>query len=131
MNNPDALLVLIPVVAIICVFSFTSVTAWATARRKEREAYYKSETLKKLAESPGPAAAGVLELMREEERVARRREREGQRIGGLVVTGVGISLMCFFGAIAPRQPGLIFIGMIPLLVGVALLLYTYALAPKD
>ena len=34
-------------VGAVGMFSFIAVASWADARRKEREAYYKSETLKK------------------------------------------------------------------------------------
>ena len=37
----------------IALFSFVAVAAWSDARRREREAYYKSETLKKIAEAQG------------------------------------------------------------------------------
>lgn len=122
--------ILIPIVVIITVFSFTAVVSWAKERRKEREAYYKSETLKKLAES-GPGAAAVLELMREEDRVARRKAREGMTIGGLVNIGVGIALVIFLRAIAHNQPAVGYVGLIPLVVGVALLIYIYILGPKE
>jgi len=51
------------------IFSFLSIAVWTDARRKEREAFYRSETVKKIAESP---AAGplVIEFMREHERNA-------------------------------------------------------------
>src|SRR5262249_56899850 len=89
----------IPIVSVICVFTFISIASWADARRKEREAYYKNETLKKIAESQGQGATSALELMREEERIAIRRAREGQRLGGLVTLGVGIALTSFLSAI--------------------------------
>ena len=38
---------LIPIVGSIALFSFLAVTTWSEARRKEREAYYRAETLKK------------------------------------------------------------------------------------
>ena len=40
-------------VAVASVFTFIAVIAWAGERRKEREAYYHSEVVKKIAESPG------------------------------------------------------------------------------
>jgi len=64
-------------VACVAVFSFVAVAAWASERRREREAYYKSETLKKIAESQGPGSSSALELLREEERIEARRRREG------------------------------------------------------
>ena len=69
-------------VGAVALFSFIAVASWADARRKEREAYYKSETLKKLSESQGSAA--VLELLREEQKQAAAKRREGLRLGGLI-----------------------------------------------
>ncbi len=43
----------IPIVGSIALFSFLGVASWTDARRKEREAYYRSETLKKISESSG------------------------------------------------------------------------------
>ena len=57
----------IPIVGSIALFSFLAVATWADARRKEREAYYKSETLKKIAESSGEGARAAIELMREQQ----------------------------------------------------------------
>ena len=122
----------IPIVSIICVFTFISIASWADARRKEREAYYKSETLKKIAEGQGQGATSALELMREEERIAIRRAREGQRMGGLVTLGVGIALTSFLWAVLEHDAkGVATVGLFPLLIGVALLVYSYVLAPKD
>jgi hypothetical protein len=122
----------IPIVSVICVFTFVSIASWASARQKEREAYYKNETLKKIAESQGPGATSALELMREEERIAVRRAREGQRLGGLVMLGIGIALIPFLWAVLDRgDKGVALVGLFPLLIGVALLLYSYVLAPKE
>ena len=130
--NPGSLVLFIPIVSVICVFTFISIASWADARRKEREAYYKSETLKKIAESQGQGATSALELMREEERIAMRRQREGQRTGGLVAFAVGVALMLFLWAILDRgDKGVALVGLFPLLIGVALLFYSYVLAPKE
>ena len=135
MHNFIALM--IPVVAIICVFTFVSIAAWSDARRKEREAYYKSETLKKIAEAPGTGGQTALEYLREEERIrvarAERQAGEGRRLGGLVTVAVGAGLMLFLWGITGHDTdarGVYLVGAIPFLIGVALLLYSYVLAPK-
>ena len=46
------------------LFSMIAVASWSEARRKEREAYYKNDMLKKLADTPGPGANAALELIR-------------------------------------------------------------------
>lgn len=130
--NADSLAIFIPIVSVICVFTFVSIASWANARRKEREAYYKSDTLKKIAESQGPGATSALELMREEERISVRRQREGVRLGGLVTIAVGIALTPFLWVVLdPGQKGAALVGLFPFLIGVALLVYSYVLAPKQ
>jgi Flp pilus assembly protein TadB len=126
---------LIPVVAIVCVFTFISIAAWSDARRKEREAYYKSETLKKIAEAPGTGGQTALEYLREEERSThRRREQqasEGRKLGGLVLIAVGVGLMLLLWGVTDRDAkGVYLVGAIPFLIGVALLVYSYMLLPK-
>jgi Flp pilus assembly protein TadB len=131
----DFIVLAIPVVAIICVFTFVSIAAWSDARRREREAYYRSETLKKIAEA-GAGGQAALEYLREEERIAdsraKNRAKEGQKLGGLVTTAVGVGLMLFFwGVLGPEAKGVSLIGAIPFFIGVALLVYSYVLAPKQ
>ena len=130
--NPGTLALFIPIVSVICVFTFISIASWADARRKEREAYYKSETLKKIAESQGQGATSALELMREEERIAVRRQREGQRMGGLVALAVGMALMPFLWYVLDREDKAVaLVGLFPLLIGAAMLFYSYVMAPKE
>ena len=40
--------VLMPAIIVIAVFTFLSIAAWSDARKKEREAFYRSEVRKKL-----------------------------------------------------------------------------------
>ncbi|HSD66230.1 MAG TPA: DUF6249 domain-containing protein [Vicinamibacteria bacterium] len=114
-------LVLIP------IFSFVAVLVWADTRRREREALYRSETIKKISETQG--AGSVLEFLREEDKVAARRNREGQRLGGLVTVAVGIALMVMLAGLERREHAYL-VGLIPLLAGAAILVYSYLLAPK-
>lgn len=130
--NAGTLALFIPIVSVICVFTFVSIASWADARRKEREAYYKSETLKKIAESQGLGATSALELMREEERIAVRRQRQGQRLGGLVALAVGMALIPFLWYVLDSEDkGVALAGLFPLLIGAAMLFYSYVLAPKE
>ena len=70
---------------IVSVFSFISVAVWAGTRQQERKDFYRSETLKKLAES-GSAPVntfGKKERLEERHRPAQReRMFEGNRLGG-------------------------------------------------
>jgi hypothetical protein len=109
------------------MWAFVAVVSWADIRRKEREAYYRHETMKKVAEMP---AEGGLALLREQERNNVRHRRENIKLGGLITLGVGIGLMIFLRAIDSAQP-VYLVGLIPLFVGIALLMHCYVLAPKD
>jgi hypothetical protein len=114
-------------VGAVALFAFIAVASWSDSRRKEREAYYRSETLKKVAESQ--AGASVLELFREEQRYADRKRREGLKIGGLLNIAVGIGLMIFLRSLVHEEP-VYLVGVIPLLIGAALLGYALFLAPR-
>jgi hypothetical protein len=120
---------LVPIVACIAVFSFLAVATWADARRKEREAYYKSETLKKIAESSGEGAKGAIELMRQQQSSSAKRRLEGMKLGGLIAAAVGIGVMALLHGLVNDVP-VYLAGLIPLLIGVALLTYTFLLAPR-
>jgi hypothetical protein len=52
-------------VGLIALFTYLSVAAWSSARRKEREAYYKSEAVKKITEMQGATPEPVLQVLRE------------------------------------------------------------------
>ena len=69
-------------------------------------------------------------VLREEERNALRRRLEGIKLGGMITAGVGIGLMVFLRALVADRP-VYLVGLIPLLTAVALLAYSYILAPKD
>jgi hypothetical protein len=115
------------------LFGFLAVAAWSEARRQERESYYKNDMLKKLAEMQTSGAAAALEYLNTERQAAAirrvQKQREGFALGGLINAAVGIGLMVFLRAIVHDEP-VFYVGLIPTLIGVALLIYTYLLAPK-
>lgn len=121
---------LVPIVGSIALFSFLAVTTWSEARRKEREAYYTSETLKKIAESSGEGAKSALELLREQQKNHVKNRLEGMKLGGLVTAAVGIGVMVLLRGIEHHEP-VYLAGLIPLLIGLALLIYAFVLAPKE
>lgn len=53
------------VLIVIAICSYLAVKAWVNARRSEREALYRSETLKKFAEMQGTIPESVLLVLRE------------------------------------------------------------------
>jgi hypothetical protein len=114
----------IPVVAIVMVFTFIMVVNWAEERRKEREAYYRSETMRKAMEQGGDSAQTVLAMMQEDELQRRRRRLEGLRLGGLVTTAVGVGLMIMLYFLA-TEAAVWLVGLIPFLIGLVLIVYGY------
>jgi hypothetical protein len=130
-DNVGVVAVFIPVVGSIALFSFLAVASWSDARRREREAYYKNETLKKIAESSGEGARAAIELLREQEKSTVKRRLEGMKLGGLITAVVGIGVMVLLHGIANDEGPVYLVGLIPLLIGLALLTYTFLLAPKQ
>jgi hypothetical protein len=58
-----------------------------------------------------------------------RRRLQGMQLGGLITTAVGIGVMVLLRGLVHDEP-VYLAGLIPLLVGAALLVYVFALAPK-
>jgi hypothetical protein len=112
---------------------FIPLTSWIDARRKEREAFYRADTIRRLAESSGEGARAAIELLREEDRLKRLKTLEGLKIGGVITMAVGVALTIFLGF--QRSGGLgdrYLVGLIPGLVGLAMLVYVFFLAaPVD
>ena len=129
-NTVGVVAIAIPVVGSIALFSFLAVAAWSEARRKEREEYYRNETLKKIAESSGEGAKAAIELLREQNKSATRRRLEGMKLGGLITAVVGIGVMALLHGLVNDKP-VYLAGLIPLLIGLAMLTYTFVLAPKE
>jgi hypothetical protein len=96
-------------------------------RRKEREAFYKAETLRRLTESSSEGAKTALAMMQTETRQERLKKREGMKAGGLINIGVGLALMIFLRSLGGAgSPYLC--GLIPGFIGVAMLVYVFFLA---
>ena len=106
-------------VGAIALFSFVSVAVWSDARRKERESYYKNDMLKKVAESAQPGANAALDLLHAENRIAIAQRQQGLKIGGLVLSAVGIGLLVFLRALIRDEP-IFLVGFMVFLMGAAL-----------
>jgi hypothetical protein len=106
---------------------FVPLVSWIESRRREREAYYRSETLRRVAEASGEGAKATLELLWEENRQKQMHTREGLKIGGLINMGVGLGLLPFLKMLLPGQ-AVFLCGLIPLMIGIAMLVYVYVLA---
>lgn len=129
---------LVPIVIIVAGLSFGAFVFWGSNRRQEREAFYRAETLRRITEASGDGAKAAIELLREDERIKGLKARESMKISALINIGLGIGLMIFLGAllgvggksILEDGTGSVYLcGLIPGLIGVAMLVYVYLLAP--
>ena len=110
------------------VFFIPTVT-WIESRRKEREAFYKADTFRRLAESSTDSAKAAIELLREQSRQEQIKRREGMKIGGVITLSVGVALVIFLRAMTIGEAGAPYLcGLIPALIGVAMLVYVYFMA---
>jgi hypothetical protein len=119
-------------VAAVALFSFIAVAVWSTERRREREAYYRSETIREIAETQNAGSSSAIEFLREEDKISARRRREGLKLAGLITIAVGIALMIFLRSLHDPNARQTFLsGLIPLFIGVVLLVYSLFPAPKQ
>ncbi len=108
--------------------AFITLVVWLGERRKEREAHYRSEAVKKVAESGNSA---VLEYLRETERVEAARGRIKARLAGLIAAAVGAALLIFLHELGPETK-VYLVGLVPLFVGVVLLVFSeLMMKPKE
>jgi len=126
-NDSQMFVFLVPIVAIVSVFTFTAIVHWVDSQRKERDAFYKADTLRRVTEASGEGAKAALELMREDERLKRIHTREGMKIAGLINVGVGIGLLIFLHGLLGGT-AIYLCGLIPGFIGVGFLVYVYFLA---
>ena len=131
MNSPTFGILLLALV-LAGLFSFMSVFVWAHQRRREREAYYRSETLRRFTETGGAARELLVQALQEDERYGVRRRLEACKLAGVITLAVGIAMMMFIKAVDARsvEPSYL-VGLIPVSVGLSLLLYVYVLAPRE
>ncbi len=120
---------ILPIVGAVALFSFLAIASWSEERRKEREAFYRSEVLKKLADKPQSDHGPILAVIREEERNRLIRSREGKKLGGMITAAVGLGLMIFLRMLVGEEP-IWAVGLMPFLIGVVMLVYVLFMAPK-
>lgn len=130
-NGAFGLWMFLSIGAVALFAVFIPLVVFFESRRKEREAFYKAETLRRVAEASGEGAKSALELLREEERLKAIKQLEGMKVGGLVNLGVGVALLIFLRFMIGGGPGSPYLcGLIPAFIGLALLVYAMFLAPK-
>jgi hypothetical protein len=118
--------ILLPILFIVAFFTFLSIIFWVSYRKREREAFYKSEILRRITEASGESAKAAIELLKEDDRLKRISAREGLKIGGVVCIGVGIGLVIFLWTLI--GPKVALCGLIPGFIGVAMLIYVFLMA---
>jgi amino acid transporter len=127
--NPTVVVFFVPIVGIISVFTMIIFGIRYGTQRKEREAFYRAENLRRITESSGEGAKAAIELLKEEEHLKRIKAREGMKIGGLVCVAVGVAMVIFLWAMTKTDPGAPYlVGLIPGFIGVALLVYVFFMA---
>lgn len=129
-HEPVAMWAFLAIGAIALFGIFLPVSTWMDARRREREAYYRSETIRRVAEASGEGAKAAIELLREEDRLRQIRKLEAMKLGGLINVAVGVGLGCLLWSIGGKVDSPYLVGLIPGLIGVALLVYVRFLAER-
>ena len=127
-NEAFGLWMFLSIGAVSLFVIFIPTVHYIDGRRKEREAYYKAETLRRLSEASGEGAKAALEMLRDQDRQERSKRREGLKIGGLINLAVGVALVIFLRALIGNEP-VYLCGLIPGFIGVAMLVYALFLAP--
>jgi len=129
-NAPDmsgfGLWMFLSIGAVALFVVFIPLTSYIDSQRREREAFYKAETLRRIAESTTEGGKAAVELLRQQDRIARVKSREGLKVGGLINIGVGVALLIFLHALV--GPAISLCGLFPGLIGVGMLVYVYVLA---
>jgi hypothetical protein len=108
------------------ILLFVGWLAWLNARRRDRQAFYLSEMIKKIA-APSPNAA--TEFLREYERNNNRRNQQAMTIGGLVGSLAALGLMIFLYSLGSAHVYLA--GLVPLLPSIGILIYARFFGPSD
>jgi hypothetical protein len=127
-DNPAAgLWIFLSIGAVSLFVVFIPLTSWIDSQRKEREAFYKAETFRRLAESSGDSAKAAIELLREQTRQELIKRREGMKIGGVINICVGAALVIFLWALVGHEP-VYLCGLIPGFIGAGMLVYVFFLA---
>jgi Domain of unknown function (DUF6249) len=126
-NSVQMLAILFPIAITIVVFAFVIVIHWVDVQRKERDAFYKAETIRRVTEASGEGAKAALELMKADERLKRLKAHEGLKITGLINLGVGIGVMVFLHELL-KGTAIYLCGIIPALIGAGFIAYVYVLA---
>ena len=110
-------------------FTFITFVIWFDGRRKDREAHYRNEMARQIAEAGD--ASPILEFVRANERAAAERVQLGLSVAGLITMAVGAALMIFLYALVPAA-AVYLVGLFPLFVGIVMLFFAKVMMkPKE
>ena len=123
-----AVVLAIPVSAILGIAAWATVVGHAKQRRLEREAYYRGELNKKLAEEGRLSVTELLSAREDELRQQWLKRREAFKGAGIVIAALGLAMVAGMGA-AGEEEALI-AGFVPMFLGGALLGYGTLLYPS-
>jgi DNA integrity scanning protein DisA with diadenylate cyclase activity len=130
LSNPTTGLWIFLSIGAVALFAvFIPTVTWIDKQHKEREAFYKAETIRRVAEASGEGAKAALELLKAESRIESQKKREGMKIGGVICIAVGTAMVIFLRVLAGTEPDAPYlVGLIPGFIGVAMLVYVYLMA---
>ncbi len=99
-------------------FTFLIFIVWLEGRQKERQAHYRDEMARKIAEAEDPAP--VMDYVRSVEQADAERTRMKASVARLITLAAAAGLMIFLYQVAPGS-AVYLVGLIPLFVGLVLL----------
>lgn len=105
---------------------FLPITTWLDSRRKDREAFYKAETLRRVTEGSPDGSKASVEYLREVNRLTHIKTLEGLKIGGVIMTAIGFGVVTLLWVLCGRAVATC--GLVPLFIGLAMLIYVFVLA---
>ena len=124
----EAFALLIPLAGMLAFFVFVIVYMWIRQKRKERESYYRFELSKHLVDK-GMNEEALLNLSETEKKGRWADRREGLKLSGLILLGIGVGILVGLRFIDGVDVWMV--GFIPAGIGAGLLIYGLFLAPRD
>lgn len=123
----DTFALLIPLAGMLGSFVFLIVYLWIHQKRKERESYYRFELSKHLVDK-GMGEEALLKLTEADKRGRWANRREGLKLTGLILLGIGVGLLVGLRFIEDADVWMV--GYIPAGLGAGMLLYGLFMAPR-
>jgi ferric-dicitrate binding protein FerR (iron transport regulator) len=120
---------LLAAVYVLALAAFLSIVVWARERRREREAFHRHETVRRLIERGEMSPERLGEFLAGESSEARGRRRGALLLWAVLLLAAGIGLL--LGMRGAEEPQVRGIGFLPALLGVGLLAHVALFERKD